>query len=335
MKQLSIIVSVYKVEKYIHHYMESVFRQGLTDDIFELIIINDGTPDCSIKVVEDIINAHNNIKVVNQENQGLSVALNVGISMAQGEYILFNDPDDLLIEHRLYPLLAKAITTKADILVADYIIVYDDNISHYQIDNENVLHAKEKTGKQLLLEDLDPNHCYKVRSLFRRSFLLENDIRFVPGIYYQDVPFVHECYLKAKHCLRADWQIYVYRRNRLDSVTSSFSYKKAMDFCVIVKKLWDLSLMEGLSSEERLKVRNDAFTSLNAMVKSTVNHIESRKERIEIIHHLHKEIRHMNFSYGWKQRIATFMLHHTPLLYLRIQERRKQQAKKNSLIKNT
>ena len=75
---LSIIVPVYNVEEYIRPCMESIFQQGLDEDCFEVIIVNDGTKDHSMEVIQDIIEQHKNITVLNQENQGLSVARNNG-----------------------------------------------------------------------------------------------------------------------------------------------------------------------------------------------------------------------------------------------------------------
>ena len=72
MIKLSIIVPIYNVEKYIRTCIESIYNQGLSDDIFELILVNDGTPDNSMEVISDIIKGHNNITIIKQENQGLS-----------------------------------------------------------------------------------------------------------------------------------------------------------------------------------------------------------------------------------------------------------------------
>ena len=99
--KLSIIVPVYNVEKYIRLCMESIFKQGLDENDYEVIIVNDGTPDKSMEMITDIIVAHQNIHVINQENQGLSVARNNGIAAAKGEYIQFLDSDDLLIDNSL------------------------------------------------------------------------------------------------------------------------------------------------------------------------------------------------------------------------------------------
>ena len=130
--QLSIIVPVYNVEKYVRPCMESIFRQGLDEDCFEVIIVNDGTEDHSMEVIQDIIDQHKNIIVINQENQGLSVARNNGIAMAKGGYILMPDSDDMLIDNSLKPLLEIAIETKADIIVADFLKMNSEEINNFK-----------------------------------------------------------------------------------------------------------------------------------------------------------------------------------------------------------
>ena len=126
MKNLSIIVPVYNVERYIRSCFETIFKQGLKSDEYEVIIVNDGTKDRSMEMIEDIIKQHNNISVINQENQGLSVARNNGICAAKGEYIFMPDPDDLLTEKSLDLLLDIAIKTKADLVVSDYVVMTDN-----------------------------------------------------------------------------------------------------------------------------------------------------------------------------------------------------------------
>ena len=125
---LSIIVPVYNVEKYIRSCMESIFRQNMDENVFEVIIVNDGTEDRSMEVIQDIINEHSNITVINQENLSLSVARNNGIAKAKGEYILMPDSDDLLIDDSLSLLLEKAIESKADLVVADFLEMTNEEI---------------------------------------------------------------------------------------------------------------------------------------------------------------------------------------------------------------
>lgn len=126
---LSIIVPIYNVKKYVRACIESIYRQGLDEDRFEVILVNDGTKDKSMEMIADIIQQHKNITVINQENQGLSVARNNGIAIAKGEYILMPDSDDLLVPNSLKPLLEKALETRADMVVADFVKMKDEEIA--------------------------------------------------------------------------------------------------------------------------------------------------------------------------------------------------------------
>ena len=206
MTKLSIIVPVYNVEKYIRDCLESIFRQGLDESIFEVIIVNDGTKDNSMEMIADIIKTHSNISVIEQENQGLSVARNNGIAAAKGEYIFMPDSDDLLIDNSLPFLLNKATETKADLIVADFLMRKNEIIEFFKLDSKQKDgQTIEMTGKELFLGYLNPSQCYVWRTLYRRRFLTDNHITFFPKIRYQDVPFTHECYLKANKCIRVSW----------------------------------------------------------------------------------------------------------------------------------
>ena len=163
---LSIIVPVFNVEKYIRLCIETIYRQKLDEECFEVIIVNDGTMDKSMEVIEDIIVEHKNIVVINQENQSLSVARNNGIAAAKGEYILMIDPDDLLIENSLSRLLDLALEEEVDLLVADFLEMNSDLItSSSSYVQQNRFEFTKKSGIQLFVEDLNPNQCYVWRTL--------------------------------------------------------------------------------------------------------------------------------------------------------------------------
>ena len=170
MKQLSIIVPVYNVEKYIRPCVESLFRQDLAEECFEVIIVNDGTQDNSMEMIKDIVAFHTNITVINQENQGLSTARNNGTEKATGEYLLYVDSDDLLAEHSLSALLENAIQSKADLIVANFKKMEDEEIDNY-LKNPPALQKKcevhEETGRTLLMEHLNPRECYVWRTIYR------------------------------------------------------------------------------------------------------------------------------------------------------------------------
>ena len=314
---LSIIVPVYNVEEYIRPCIESIFKQGLNDDAFEVIIVNDGTQDNSIGVIQDIVNEHENITVINQENQGLSVARNNGIALARGEYILMLDSDDLLIENRLPILLDKALETQVDLVVADYLGMTNEEILTFHGGGQHEITFQEKTGEQLFLYYLNQYQCYVWKTLYRRSFILENNLSFIPGIYYEDLPFTYECYLKAQRCLRTPWEFYIYRVGRIGSVTASFSYQKARSYCTVIAMTWRLTQIKGLSPETLYKLEEDVYTFYKTMIYHTLHCIKKSSERKGVMTTLIHEIPDLNFTHSTWQKATTFMIRKIPFLYIK------------------
>ena len=312
--QLSIIVPVYNVEKYIHACMESIFRQGMDDKVFEVVIVNDGTQDRSMEVIQDIISQHDNITVINQENLSLSVARNNGIAVAKGEYILMPDSDDLLIDNSLSILLEKALESKADLVVADFLEMTDEEIKRLDNVAQKYLKVKEKTGEQMFLEDLNPRQCYVWRTLYRRAFIQENNLTFIPGVRYQDVPFTHECYLRAKKCLRVSRLLNVYRKGHA-SATYSFNKKKAHDLITVIAGTWKLRKIEGLSPAVLLKLEDDVFSSFSLLIYFMLYGMKDVKERQEVFQDLNNTVPDLNFSNGRKQKMTWFLYKHSPKLY--------------------
>jgi len=290
----------------------------LAEDSFEVILVNDGTPDNSMEVIADIIGQHSNIIVINQENQGLSMARNNGIEAATGEYIQFIDSDDLLIENTLRPLLDKALSSEADLIVADSIDLKDEQIPQFnhQSFKQQDGTSQEKSGRELFLQDLNPYDCQVWRALYRRDFLNEHHLRFIPNICYEDIPFTHQCYLKAKRCVRANWQFYIYRKGQA-SITSTFTKKKALDYGFAVNKLWTLSNEEGLDDAVRLKIKDDAFVSFSMLfyVLTSTKTI-SGLDKVSVLIKMKKIAPHLSFRHGLKQRIVTFLYRRMPLTYI-------------------
>lgn len=312
---LSIIVPVYNVEKYIRPCLESILRQGLDEKRYEIIIVNDGTKDHSMERIADIIEAHPNISVINQKNLSLSVARNNGIAKAKGDYILMPDSDDLLIDNSLPILLEKALETKADLVVADFLIMNDEEIAATKDIPQKDATFKEKTGEKLFLEDLNPHQCYIWRTLFRRDFIINHKMSFVPGVCYQDVPFAHECYIKAKKCLRTHWLLNIYRTNRVGSASYSFTEKKAKDFCIVIAKTWELTRIGGLSPQVLKRLKENNYVSFSSLSYSVLFGIKDFSTRVNILKYLKQLAPDLVFENGTKEKILTFLFRNVPQLF--------------------
>lgn len=320
MTKLSIIVPVYNVEKYVRPCFESIFRQGLDEETYEVIIINDGTKDKSMEMIADIISQHNNITVINQENQGLSVVRNNGIDAAKGEYILMPDSDDMLVDYSVPFLLEQALSSKADLVVADFAELSNEEVEKLQpgdikqIEEPKVI---EKNGEALFMEDLTPYQSYVWRTLFRRQYLIDNNLRFTPGIIFQDVPFVHECYMKAQKCLRTNWLLNIYRR-RKGSATFTYTLNKSRDFSIAIGKTWELTHIEGLSPRILRKYQDDVFTSMSVMLWCTSHTAKNASEREKVIDFFKEQAPDLNLRNNAKQKITTFFFRRMPHAFIHL-----------------
>ena len=314
---LSIIVPVYNVEKYIHTCIESLYRQNLDEKVFEVIIVNDGTKDHSMEVIQDIISQHANITVINQENLSLSVARNNGIAAAKGEYILMPDSDDLLIENSLKPLLEKALETKVDLMVADFLTMEDDEIEHTNTSaiQQPTIEFKMKTGRELFLQDMSPYQCYVWRTLYRRDFITSHNISFYPGIRYQDIPFTHECCLKANNCIRTNIVLNIYRRWP-GSSTRAYTINNSRHFITAIALTWKLRQIEGLSSDMVYKLEENVYISLRTMIYHTLYAIKQKKHRYALINYINFQAPELNFTHGIQQRLITMMIKKMPHFFI-------------------
>lgn len=279
---------------------------------FEVIIVNDGTKDHSMEVIQDIIRQHSNIIVINQENQGLSIARNNGIAVANGEYILMLDSDDLLIDGSLKPILEIAIASKPDIVITDYKKIEDKEIEDYLKDTPQTppkdLKFVEATGIDLLYECLIP---YYWRHLFRREFLESNHISFIPGITSQDVPYTNECFLKAKKCIRTELHMVIYRCRDTSATFSIYNVEKAKSLCIAIASIWKLSKMEGLSSITKREQIDVVFRYFHSLTfKITFGHIKETTQIIEIADYMKQLAPDLEFKNGVRQRFYTYMFHH-------------------------
>lgn len=217
--KITIIIPVYNGEKYIDRCLKSIICQ-LDDDV-EVIIVDDGSNDNSSKICEKY--KRDNISIIHQINQGVSVARNVGINKSVGELIVFVDIDDYI-----YP---DFIRTVKEVLLKDYDFVlfnysydkYEEDFSDYEIELE------EKDIKQLINKFLGQKKIFPQISnhlnapwgkVYKREFLTDNNIEFIPGIKIgEDVIFNMNVFKYAQKAKYIDKKLYVYSYN--DNVSSA------------------------------------------------------------------------------------------------------------------
>lgn len=245
---VSIIVPVYNVEKYLDKCLNSLINQSLQN--IEIIIVNDGTKDNSIKIIQKYMDIDNRIVLVNQENQGLSCARNTGLAIAKGEYIGFVDSDDY-VEHSMYEKMYNiAKKYDSDLVNCNVIDVYEDCIkTSLTLKNEQIF--IHKVGVENYLKKYFSNIGIAVwHKLYKKEIIDKFDLRFVSNnvIYSEDLLF-NLCYiLHINKVSILDESLYYYVRRENSITTATTSKKNMMKRCIKIVELFDdYSRLQNLS----------------------------------------------------------------------------------------
>ncbi|MDO5971132.1 glycosyltransferase [Flavivirga aquimarina] len=225
--KISIIIPVFNVEKFLNKCISSIVNQEVDSDKFEIIAVNDGSTDGSLNVLEEIKKKTKNLKIITQENQGLSGARNTGLENADGQYILFVDSDDYILPNALKVLVEKGVNREIDILEFGAEGVTPENKVTYSTTattNNEVL-----TGEQYLSQiNYMGSACNK---LYRLTFLNENNLRFMPNVYIEDIEFnTRAVFLSKKIIAIKDILAHFLQREGSITRTKNFVKKEKMIF---------------------------------------------------------------------------------------------------------
>lgn len=180
--KISVIVPVYRAENYLYKCVDSLLTQTFTD--FEILLVNDGSPDRSGEICDEYARKDGRVRVFHKENGGVSSARQCGMDHAQGEYTIHADPDDWVEPEMLEELYREAKVRDADMVICDYYTEYSDRIVYCKqepsaLDHETVLRE--------LFQHLHGSCCNK---LVRRTCCVNYDARFIPGVnYLEDILF--------------------------------------------------------------------------------------------------------------------------------------------------
>lgn len=216
--KISIVIPVYNVENFLVKCLDSVVKQTYQD--IEIIIVNDGSTDQSYSILQRYLVKDKRIKVINQENQGLSAARNVGMENVSGEYVWFVDSDDYIAIDACEKIVDKLNSKPFDLLFLGRYRVWDKCKLYDRVSWEG---EKIETGEQYLLGAVAHNiftasACNKI---IKTSLLKEYNIYFEQGVLYEDLYFVFKCLLHADCVTTLEQALYFYRQNRQDSIINT------------------------------------------------------------------------------------------------------------------
>ena len=239
--ELSIVIPIYNVEAYIGRCLDSVskiFGLGLA---CEGIIVNDGTPDGSMAIVEDYAKKYPHIKIINQDNQGLGEARNVGLRHACGEYVYFLDSDDTIKAENLVTLFRSGYNSLPDVLVGNYSNIVEGENRHYLpaiIEEQSRVYTGEDYFNRYYVKSIN---ILVVQGIYKKSFLLDNNLFFTKGIFFEDVNWMPKMLLHANAIYYKNICIYNYYLRQGSIIRSEYTLKKFHDILFIAEDLLKLS----------------------------------------------------------------------------------------------
>lgn len=203
MTKISIIIPVYNCETYLETCIRSVFEQSLKE--LEIICINDGSTDDSVKVLEKLRKEDERIILLQQENQGAGVARNRGLRKARGKYVAFLDADDYYIDSNALEIMFKTCEKDNVCICGSMHMCMKGEEEHtYQV------FAKETENRILNYKDYQMDYFYQ-NYLFQRKLLVDNKIVFPKYRRYQDPPFFVRAVYTAERFRVIDTCLYCYR----------------------------------------------------------------------------------------------------------------------------
>lgn len=290
---ISIIVPVYNVEDFLPKCLDSLINQ--TYQRLEIVLVNDGSKDNSLDICYKYSEHDSRIKVINQSNQGMSIARNVALKASNGEFILYVDSDDFLSTKSLEILLTQQLQDESDICIVEKTYWYysENNTKEFRL-TEN--YQKCHLDEILLIDDI---HLYSpCTKLYKRSFL--ENIDFPPGLLHEDVFYWIAILAKQPKISIGFGSVYYYRKNNDFSITRignnmrerkvhlAKSFRMGVDFALNngVSDNFKLCLLNSFflfcPSPEQFSIEDEQYI-IEKLLANTPNYIKSLESKSELV----------------------------------------------------
>ncbi len=237
MPLFSIIVPIYNVELYLKECLDSILSQTFND--FELILVNDGSTDNSGNIAKEYKNKYNNIKLINKENGGLSSARNAGLKKAIGDFLLFIDSDDMLVnENVLYNIVPHLKNN--DVILLGFEKLYSDNTTTPVVNNaDESLRNKNVDEKIVGLIKSNVFVTSACNKCINRKYFINNNLYFKEGILSEDIEWSVRLLLTVVNIDFTNKPYYYYRQSREGSISTTVSQKHVFDITSSIEKCID------------------------------------------------------------------------------------------------
>lgn len=263
--RFSVVVPVYRTEEYIRECVDSILNQTYKD--FELILVDDGSPDRCPEICDQYVALDNRIRVIHKPNGGLSEARNFGIQAAKGDYLVFVDSDDALMPDALEHI-ALCTANDPDVVITELYNTTDMRLDCIAQKDLFTLPQAEDVHSMIAFVFQKKEHTWaSVQYILRRQMVIDHHLKYDVGYYHEDMSWTPRLFIYAK-CIAFYNQIwYVRRLNRDGSITNTASYRKIKDALTLIVNEIHSDAYSVLPREDMEIV----FCSLVGSIFSTLN----------------------------------------------------------------
>ncbi|MDR1551199.1 MAG: glycosyltransferase [Holosporaceae bacterium] len=255
--KISVIIPVYNVEKFLKRCLESIADQTLSD--IEIICVNDGSIDGSLRILEEFSAEDSRVTVLHQENRGVSAARNSALAIARGEYVGFVDGDDWIELNFFEELYAAAKKYNADIACCRIVRKYPSSKSRIKLEIEEEQFYSAVTDKYRITES--PRKCYVFNKIYRRSEINLHRLRFREGRTFEDVSFSIRALYFLKTLVTVPTTTYYYWVNH-NSITRNETDRRRQDKLAARRDFIKFSRKNYIECDDRWYVRKKIIYKL-------------------------------------------------------------------------
>ena len=268
---ISIIIPIYNMEKYIENAIKSVEEQTIKDK--EIIIIDDGSTDSSSAIIEKCIQNYSNVKILRQNNKGAGEARNLGIMNAIGEFVCFLDADDFYASNDVLEYLYKLAKAKSSYICGgssgDYI--------NGKISFEGIRKERRFLNDEYIQKENYPGITGYWAFIFQKEFLIKNKVFFPEYRRGQDAPFFIKAIAYAGKVYCSKKKIYIYRKQHKQIF---FDEEKALDIAKSYRDVFEIAIENNMNKIQDV-IREDFKGELGALIYKYV--YQGSKEMNEIV----------------------------------------------------
>lgn len=269
--KISFILPVYKVEAYLRECVESITGQTYKD--FEIILVDDGSPDGCPALCDQLATEDSRIKVLHKSNGGLSDARNAGLKIAAGRYIIFMDSDDFWIGKdcldRMVSLISQYPECNFYGFNCQYYYPNSNTYTKWVQYSDEVLYPISGSSAMVSLVKSGTFPMSACLKMIDRQWLIDNQVTFKVGQIAEDIPWFINLLDKCDKCVFANVYVYAYRQNRTCSITATGGERSFNNLLDIVKTELELIVIRSFTSEAKDALLSFLAYEVSIMISGT------------------------------------------------------------------